>query len=216
MLRSDSFRDALIFHAGFFAIAMPIALSLKGSALGSALVVMVLGYNIALPLTGKFRGHAQWTRLWLFLLPLSLTLPFADWVLVELMGTLIFPDHGIPRLGGAVPVYFMGLWIILLWMVLWFAQLTPRPYFAAALISFAGFIFWEWAARPMALWHAVDVNQIAGFALYPLIPEVLLCLCALYFWRLLHNKPRHQQIVAALGLTTFYTGALALSLLWIG
>ncbi len=34
MLRSAAFRDALFFHAVFFAVAMPIALSLKGSALG--------------------------------------------------------------------------------------------------------------------------------------------------------------------------------------
>ena len=149
-------------------------------------------------------------------LPLSLTLPCADWMLVERMGTLIFPDHGVPRLGNAVPVYFMGLWIMLLWMVLWFAQLTSRPYIATAVMALAGFVFWEWAARPMALWHAVGVNQVAGFALYPLIPEVLLCLSALYFWRLLRHKPWYQKLIAALGLTVFYTGALALSLLWIG
>ncbi len=114
-----------------------------------------------------------------------MTLPFADWMLVERMGTLYFPDHGIPRIGGAVPVYFMGLWIMLLWQVLWFAQLTKRPYLVTALLSFGGFLFWEWASHPMALWQANDVLKIADFALYPLIPEVLLSLGALFFWRLL-------------------------------
>ncbi len=216
MFRKAAFKDAFVFHAVFFVIAMPVALGLRGEVLGTALVGLVLFYNIALPLTGLVRNHADWPRLWLFLLPLSLTLPCADWMLVELMGTLNFPDHGIYRLGGAVPIYFMGLWIMLLWIVLWFAQLTSRPYLAAAVLSFAGFVFWEWAARPLDLWHAVGVNQVAGFALYPLIPEVLLCLTALYFWRLMRHKPCYQKLLAALGLTVFYTGALALALLWIG
>lgn len=216
MFRNAAFKDALVFHTAFFVVALPAALLLKDQALGTTLVVLALGYNIALPLAGLARGHARWPRLWLFLLPLSLTLPCADWMLVERMGTLMFPDHGVPRLGGAVPIYFMGLWIMLLWMVLWFAQLTRWPYLATIILSFAGFVFWEWAARPMALWHAVGVNQFAGFALYPLIPEVLLCLGAVYFWRLLQNKPRHHQVLAALSLTVFYTGALALALLWIG
>ena len=216
MLRNAAFKDALVFHAVFFTVALPAALLLKDKALGTTLVVLALGYNIALPLAGLARGHARWPRLWLFLAPLSLTLPCADWMLVERMGTLMFPDHGVPRLGGAVPVYFMGMWIMLLWMVLWFAQLTRWPYLATALFAFAGFVFWEWAARPMALWHAVGVAQIAGFALYPLIPEVLLCLGALYFWRLLQNKPIYHQVLAALSLTVFYAGALALALLWIG
>lgn len=216
MFKKTAFKDALIFHAVFFAIAMPVALSLQGAALGLALVVLALAYNIALPIVGHWRNHRDWPRLWLFLVPLSMTLPFADWMLVERMGTLYFPDHGIPRIGGAVPVYFMGLWIMLLWQVLWFAQLTKRPYLVTALLSFGGFLFWEWASHPMALWQANDVLKIADFALYPLIPEVLLSLGALFFWRLLKNAPRHQQVLAAFSLTIFYTGALALALLWIG
>jgi hypothetical protein len=109
MLRNAAFKDALVFHAVFFAVALPAALLLKDKALGTTLVVLALGYNIALPLAGFVRGHDRWPRLWLFLVPLSLTLPCADWMLVERMGTLMFPDHGVPRLGGAVPIYFMGL-----------------------------------------------------------------------------------------------------------
>lgn len=48
MFRTAAFKDALVFHAVFFAVAMPVALSLQGCALGLALVVLVLGYNILL------------------------------------------------------------------------------------------------------------------------------------------------------------------------
>lgn len=209
-------RDALIFHALFFAIAIPVALSIAGNTLGVALVVFAIAYNVALPLIGKWRGHGEWFGLWKFLLPLSIALPCADWMLVERMGTLTFPDHGIVRLGGAVPVYFMGLWIMLLWQVCWLAMATRKPYGVVAALSLGGFLIWEWAARPMNLWHAQDVLQVQGFAIYPLIPEMLLAIGALWLWNTLKNKPYTQQFLGALSLAVFYAGALSLSLLWIG
>lgn len=209
-------RDAVFFHGAFFAIAIPVALNTQGLQLGIALCLLALGYNIALPLVGQWRGHSEWVRLWKFLVPVSIALPCADWMLVERMGTLYFPDHGIPRLGGAVPLYFMGLWIMLLWQVCWFAMATPRPYPVVALLSLAGFVVWEWAARPMNLWHAQDVLQVQGFALYPLIPEMLLAVGALWLWQTLRHKSIWQQIYGGLSLAVFYAGALSLSLLWIG
>lgn len=209
-------RDALLFHGLFFAVAIPVALSLSGHALGLALCGFALAYNAMLPAVGARLAHADWVNLWKFLLPLSMALPCADWMLVERMGTLTFPDHGIARIGGAVPVYFMGLWVMLLWQVCWLAQATKRPYASVSVLSLAGFLVWEWAARPMNLWHAQDVRQIAGFALYPLIPEVLLSVAALWAWRTLRHDSLLPRIAVALGLAVFYTGALALSLLWIG
>lgn len=209
-------RDALLFHSLFFAVAIPVALGLKGHALGLALCGFALGYNLLLPLVGKRLGHSDWVDLWKFLLPLSIALPCADWMLVERMGTLSFPDHGIVRIGGAVPVYFMGLWIMLLWQVCWLAIASKRPYTTVAVLSLAGFLIWEWAARPMNLWHAQDVKQIAGFALYPLIPEVLMSMLSLWVWRTLKHADALQRICGALGIAVFYAGALSLSLLWIG
>jgi hypothetical protein len=213
---SKGVRDALVFHTAFFAIAIPVALNTAGNTLGIALMVFAVAYNIALPLAGVLRGHGEWVRLWKFLLPLSIALPCADWMLVERMGTLTFPDHGISRLGGAVPLYFMGLWIMLLWQVCWLAMATKKPYPVVAALSLGGFLIWEWAARPMNLWHAQDVLQVQGFALYPLIPEMLLAMGALWLWNVLGNKSTFQQITGALALAVFYAGALSLSLLWIG
>lgn len=209
-------RDALIFHAVFFAVAIPVALSQQADHLGLALLGLALLYNIALPLVGLQRNHKGWFPLWLFLLPLSLTLPCADWMLVQRMGTLSFPDHSVPRIGDAVPFYFMGLWIMLLWQVCWLAQATRKPYPVAAVLALIGFLVWEWAARPMSLWHAQGVHMVAGFALYPIIPEVLLALSALWMWRTLEHKPWLQRLAGALAVTVFYAGALSLSLLWTG
>lgn len=209
-------RDALAFHGLFFALAIPLALTSSGERLGLAVAGLAVLYNIALPLTGLWRGDRQWVRLWVFLLPLSIALPCADWMLVERMHTLVFPDHGIPRLGGAVPLYFTGLWIMLLWQVCWLAGTVRRPYLFAAAFSLIAFLVWEWAARPMALWHAVGVRQIAGFALYPLIPEMLLGLGALWMWQRCGRAPWPTRIAAAVSVAIFYAGALSLALLWIG
>lgn len=209
-------QDALRFHLVFFAIAIPIALLSQGTKLGWAILLLAAAYNISLPLMCYWRGHRQGLNLWLFLLPLSVALPCADWMLVKQMGTLTFPDHGIYRLGGAVPVYFMGLWIMLLWPLCWLAQATRFPYSVSAVGGLAAFLTWEWAARPMNLWHAQDVQQIAGFALYPLIPEMLLVLAALWMWRQHGRSALPVRIFCAVSVAIFYAGALSLALLWIG
>lgn len=210
--QTSALRHPIAFHGLFFLIAIPAALAAPAGLIGWVVLILAIGYNIALPLTGQRLDHAEWVALWRFLLPLSCTLPFADWILVN-QGTLHFPDHGISRLGGEVPLYFCGLWIMLLWQVCWFSQLSPKPYLTAAALGLLGFLVWEWAARPMQLWEAQDVAQIAGFALYPLAPEMLLSVGTLWMWRQVKATAITTQVVAGLSLAVFYAGALSLALL---
>lgn len=212
-----SLRDALLFHLAFFALALPAALSFEGRDLGRALVWLAAIYNLALPLAARWRRHPQWYALWTFLLPLSLTLPMADWMLVKRMGTLVFPDHGVPKLANVVPVYFAGMWIMLLWPISLFASAVRRSwsYLAAGVMALLLFLLWEWAARPLQLWEAREVRMIAGFAIYPLPAEALLAAAALWMWRVTEEAPRWQKIAGALAVTVFYAGALSLFLLWV-
>lgn len=209
-------RDVLTFHAVFMAVAIPAALTVQGRWLGLLLCLCALLYNLTLPLFCQWRGDREGLALWRFLLPLSIALPCADWMLVERMQTLQFPDHGAPRLGGAVPIYFMGFWIMLLWPLLRLAQAWRHGYLWTGASGLLAFVIWEWAARPMALWHAVDVTQIAGFALYPLLPEAALCMLALWAWRQLRHQTALARLIAGLAIAVFYAGALSLALLWIG
>lgn len=206
-------RDMLGFHALFFLIALPCALLLKGSALGQALLWLAIGYNLALPALGFARGHQNWMRLWGFLLPLSCAQVIPDWALVNVAGTLSFPDHGVPRVGGAVPVYFMGLWIMALFPVLLWSETRRAPYSWAALLSFGVFAVWEWAAVPLQLWEPKGVRTVAGVALYPLPAEVLLTLAALALHRLTLDRGPLARLAAALCVPLFYAGALMFSLL---
>jgi len=212
-----SLRDALWFHLAFFAVAVPVAIAVPDKALGKAILILAALYNILLPAIANWRGHRQWYLLWVFLLPLSFTLPMADWMLVKRMGTLVFPDHGVPKFANVVPVYFAGLWIMLLWPVTLFASALPRKwsYAAAGGLGLALFLIWEWAARPLELWHARNVVMVHDTALYPLVPEALLCIGALWMWRATTMSPRWQKVMGAIALTFFYAGGLSLFLLWI-
>ena len=214
---AGSLTDALWFHLAFFLVAVPVVIGVPDKQLGKAILILAALYNILLPAIANWRGHRQWYLLWVFLLPLSFTLPMADWMLVKRMGTLVFPDHGVPKFANVVPVYFAGLWIMLLWPVCLFASAAQRKwsYLSAALLGLTLFITWEWAARPLELWHARNVRMVAGFALYPLIPEALLCVAALWMWRATTMSPRWQKVMGALGVTFFYAGALSLFLLWV-
>lgn len=206
-------REALVFHLLFFAAAAAVLWLLKGTALGQGMLWLTVGYHLALPAWALLRGRSEWLWLWLFLLPLSAAQVLPDWALVEITRTLVFPDHGLPRIGGAVPVIFIGLWAMLLFPILLLGQASRHPYWTTAALALIAFTFCEWAARPLQLWHGQNVTLVYGVAVYTLIPEMLLSLCALYAYRSTRSDWLPTRIVAAVGVSVFYAGALVLSLL---
>ena len=58
-------KDALRFHAAFFALAIPVALYEQGRSLGLTILLLAALYNITLPLMCQWRGHRDGVRLWL-------------------------------------------------------------------------------------------------------------------------------------------------------
>lgn len=210
-----SVREALWFHLIFFTLSLPVLLFAKGGTLGAGLLILVIVYNVALPALSVARGHAEWMRLWLFLLPLSCGQVLPDWALAEIPQVLVFPDHGQYRIGGAVPVYFMGMWIMLLFPILLISSSSRRSrYLIASVLSLTLFSFWEWAARPLQLWYGQHVAMIQGVALYPLIPEMLLGLTALWAYRNTDDNNPIQRVFSALGVNLLYTGSLFIGLLF--
>lgn len=208
-----SVRDALWFHILFMAAALPLVALSEGMARGQNLLWLTLGYHIALPLVSLVRGHNDWLFLWLFLLPLAAGQVLPDWALVRVAGVLVFPDLGQPRIGGDVPVYFLGLWMMLLFPVLLIGQSSRRPYLATALLGLGLFAFWEWAARPLQIWYNHNVVAIDGMALYPLIPEMLLALTSLWAYRQFGRAGIPARLAVAVGVNVFYAGACFIGLL---
>lgn len=206
-------REALLFHTAFFVIAAAAIFLTPVRAFGSVLLIAAIIYQLALPAWSLMRGHGDWLALWAFLLPLSLCQPLADWVLVDVAQTLTFPDHGIYRIGGAVPLYFCGLWTMALFPVLLAAQHSRAPWLTAAGTGLLVFAACEWIARPLGLWQARNVATIAGVAVYVLAAEVLLCWAALAAWRSTRASALPTRVLAAVAVSAFYTGALLWALL---
>jgi hypothetical protein len=209
----SSIRDALWFHGLFSAAALPVLLFTHGATLGKGLLILTLIYNIGLPLYAFARGQTEWLKLWLFLLPLSCGQVLPDWALVDVAGVLVFPDLGQYRIGGAVPIYFLGLWMMLLFPVTLLSDSVGARYLSAALLSLLLFGFWEWAARPLDLWHGRDVRMIGGVAVYTLLPETLLGLTTLWAYRSTRGGGIVQRVFSAFAVNLLYTGALFIALL---
>ncbi|WP_029891423.1 DUF6989 domain-containing protein [Polycyclovorans algicola] len=210
-----SVREVLLFHGGFGLLAAAVVAATPAAQFGRWVLVLAIAYNLLLPLYAVFRGEPGWIDRWLFMLGVSALQVLPDWVLVSVTQTLHFHDHGIYRIGDAVPVYFMGLWVMVLFPVTLIADHSRSArYLAAALLGGLAFTAAEWLAVPLQLWSPRNVDTFAGFALYPIPAEMALCVAALWLYR----KTAHDGLLEriwAVGLAPVcYTGALMLSLLY--
>ena len=208
-----SIREALWFHSLFFAISALVLFFTQGAHFGKGILFLTIAYNVALPLYALARGHADWLKLWMLVLPLSCGQVLPDWALVQIAGVLSFPDHGAYRIGGAVPVYFMGLWIMLLFTITLISDSFRSRYFTAGVLSLLLFAIVEWAAQPLQLWQPHNVHTVAGVATYVLIPEVFLGVMTLKAYRNTRGDGFIQQMFSAFAVNLLYTGALFIGLL---
>lgn len=224
---SGDLRAIVAFHAVFFACAGAIAL-LDPPAKGWAVLALVVGYNVGLPLIARTVGRDDWFALWRFLLPLSVFQVLPDWVLAAEIGTLSFPAIGGPRLDDAITLAMAGMWVPPLFIVLalarWWAArdaagaptgLTgsaPAGAALAAALAFVVFLGSELFAPLLELWEPVgDTVQVAGVALYVLPAEAALGWAAATAFALAGAAAWPRRILAALAVSTFYTGALVLA-----
>lgn len=217
-------RAIVAFHAIFFACAGAIAL-LDPPAKGWAVLALVVGYNVGLPLIARAVGRDDWFALWRFLLPLSVFQVLPDWVLSAQIGTLSFPAIGGPRLDDAITLAMAGMWVPPLFIVLalarWLAARgaasapagrAPAGAALAAALAFAVFLGSELFAPLLELWEPVgDTVQVAGVALYVLPAEAALGWAAATAFALAGAASAPRRILAALAVSTFYTGALVLA-----
>jgi hypothetical protein len=146
-------------------------------------------------------------ELWLFLAPLSVCQVVPDWALVEVTGTLRFPDTGGPRVDDAVPLAMAGMWVIPLYAVVALARDNP---WAGALLALSIFGLAELAAPYVDLWEpAGGVREVAGVAIYVLPAEAALGAATVIAWR------DHRSPFAAPAVSALYLGALVAGLLWL-
>jgi len=211
-------RDILGFHAAFAMAAAAALLLTPQQFYGYALLGAVLGYHLASLLWSSRRGDREWLRLWAYLLPLSMLQVVPDWILVEMVGSLRFMDHGVARVG-SVPIYMAGMWSIPLFVIVALARLARPPALravVAVLVAVVMFGSSEWYAHPLGLWHAVSVeHSVVGIALYVLPAEAALGLAAWWGFEATRGRGLAPQILVAMATSVFYTGMLITSYFFI-
>ena len=231
----------LTFHAWFAAAAAvllgPFFLNLEAAARlpyssGTAVCGLILCWHIAFAILS--RDHVERRPLyeiWRFVSILSVLMVVPDWFLVDVLGSLIFPNDGAYMIGGSVSIYMAGMWSIpLMWILACFplnhgAKSELQPTFfelcGAASVALVVFAAAEQLTVPLGLWVKDDkVKFTAGHvALYVLPAEAALGAAALHAHRNTALVPGWtgsiRRLLAAAVVAVFYTGALAISYLLI-
>lgn len=207
--------DLAALHAAFTALVM-LALLVPIGSLGGRIALAVLAYDVALPLIGRARGHRAWAEAWRFLMPLSILQIAPDWFLSEVLGTLRFADTGFVRVGGHVPLFMGGMWLVPLFLSVRLGELTgsrTRGAIVAATVGTVVFVASEALVWRVPVWEAVGVAQIAHVALYVAPAELALSLAAFHANDAVRQRSMPVVLSAALAVMLLYAGALAIGYL---
>ena len=200
-----AWRLLLLLHVAFGAVA-GVAYLLDPPTRGWVLLAAAAGYVAGLLVVA--RARREWLAWWQLLAPLSVLQVLPDWALVEVAGTLVFPDLGAPRVGDAVPLYMAGLWVPPLFLVLLLARGSAL---AGAVLAVLVFGVAELLAPALGLWEPRAARQVGSTALYVLPAEAVLGAAVVVASR--HARTTRDRLLAAPAVALLYTGALFVSLL---
>ncbi len=216
MIRLDrSELHALAFHIAF-AVAAAGTLAMPVATLGTRIWALVLGYNLALPVAARALGHREWLTLWLFLVPVSALQVFPDWVLSAVLGVLVFPDTGGPRID-TVSASMAGMWTIALFPIVYVGLRVEErrgqtaAMIAVAVASLVVLVGSEAISWRIPIWYARDVAMLGHVALYVVIPEIVLGVATFRVFTATVERSLGWRLAGALGLMLFYLGALMAS-----
>ncbi len=215
---SASELNALVLHTLFALIAATaLAVSLPLTT-GQVIFALVLAYNLAVGAGALVLGHRDWLRLWLFLVPLSALQIVPDAFLSSVLGVLVFPDVGFPRIGG-VSAFMAGMWTIALFVVVFLGRsVEGRSSRRTALVwvsvaSFVLFVGSEAVLWRVPVWYAQDVTMVGHVAVYVVVPEILLGLSTFLTYQALENRRVVYRLAGEVALMVLYLGALCCSYL---
>jgi hypothetical protein len=206
-------RDAIIFHAAFSVLCIPVLL-MTGIDIGIKLCILVAAYNIALPLAAKLRGYSDWLTIWLFAIILSVFQVFPDWFLSHQLGVLVFPKDGFVKIG-TVSGYMAGLWAIPIFIIIYTSERVTQhvplqfAYWVAGFLALIIFGVSEETVWMLPSWYAQNVTMIGHTALYIIIPEIILGISSLYAYRQISEKKSWIKIPAAFLVMLLYLGSAA-------
>lgn len=208
------------FHGVFALVALAVLL-VPWPSLGMRVLLLVIGYNVALSVLARHWGDRQLWLTWCVLAPMSVLMVLPDWFLSSVLGSITFPDTGSPFIG-SMPWFMAGMWVIALLPVMMSAlhmegaRGTRAGFVTAALLGLGLFTAAEFLAPSLPLWEPVGVTEVAGVAVYVLLPELALCLATYELVRSTATRPVPLTIGMIVAIPFMYLGMLASSYQFVG
>ena len=214
-------QESLIFHGVVLAIGAALLLVDIGTV-GARILLFGIAYATALPLWARRRGHGEWIEIWRFLLPLSLLQILPDAFLSRVLGTLVFPDLGVPRVL-EVSLFMAFLWLLPLFLCVHLGRRLEAAsvragsvFWTVAVISLVLFAAAEATLTQVPIWQAVGVRSVGPVALYVLPAEAFLGATAWLAERLTRRAGVAVRLASAVAIMVLYLGGLALGYLVLG
>lgn len=213
-------RDLVLLHVAFAFVATLVVLVPAGP-LGWRIAGLLLAYDAAVLALGRFRRDRELLRLWVFAAVLSIWQVLPDVFLVQGLDVLVFPDDGFPDIG-PVTGTMAALWTVPVVAVVAAGTAAERRRggrvgnLVAAGVAFIVFVLGEATLTAAGLWEARNVSSTAGVATYIIPAEVLLGVVALRGFHALNFRHPLVVLPVTLLVTVIYTGAAALSWLFLG
>ncbi|NHJ12884.1 MAG: hypothetical protein EAX95_04370 [Candidatus Thorarchaeota archaeon] len=204
-------KDLILVHIAFSIICIVAFLMPLPAEIGLRLFILVVVYNVLIPLSAYVRKHLNWIPLWGFSFILSVFMVIPDWYLADVLGALVFPPDGFPKIG-AVSSYMAGLWAIPIFIILFVGnEMRSRKsekwgYLAVSLLSLLIFLVAEETMWMLPSWYAVGVTMIGHVAIYIIMPEILLGVSTLMCYLNVRNRSYIWWVFGAFAVMVFYMG----------
>lgn len=209
-------QDFLIFHGAFSALSLVVLLIPIALDVGPRLALLVLLYNISLVAMIHIRDHVEWLRIWVFVAMVSVLQVLPDWFLSSVLGILVFPNDGFPKIG-SVSGYMVGLWVIPLFIIVYASITVERrmiraylPHLIAALVALVIFGLSEETMWILPSWHAQNVFMVDHMALYILVPEMILGITTYHLYKQSLSTDWFTKVLYAFWVMITYLGAASL------
>jgi len=209
----QSIKDFVLLHIIFAILAATTLLvPIPTATTSGKMLLLVLIYNVLIIVEFINKGYDDWKGIWVFVFILSILMVFPDWYLAETLGALRFPDDGFPMIGGAIPIYMAGLWVIPFFIILFIGEEMRRrksvghAYIIVSILSVLIFTIAELTLVYLPSWTATVTGMIGNLAWYIIIPELVLGLSIFIFYDFAKDRKIWQRIVGALTVMILYIG----------
>lgn len=199
---------------GGLGVASVVGLGFGPRPAGWTVAALVGGFLAAAFVLSARRELRHWRPALHFSVLMSLVMVIPDWILSDVLGVLVFPDDGFPKIG-AVSGYMAGMWAIPLFLVIRLGERAAersmtRGVVVSALTALVLFVGSEAVLWRVPIWYAQNVTMVGHVAVYVIVPEMVLGISTWLAFRTVRDGPLVARWVAPVLVMQLYAGGVVL------